>query len=277
MSTLSNTIDNDIQHPEEWRLSLRIDEKCVSFTAHSDVERDSLLFRKVELDCGADEFLRPLENCIYDNPFFLLDFKQVRVALHSMRYIIVPDDIAADTELAERAFVTMYGAISGNLIIDQLKGCGAAIVFEAESGVLPFLNRTFNNPPVRHHLSAICEYFAKKCDATDADRQYVYLHDNRADVVMFKNGRFAFANSFECHSAADTVFFALDAWNEYELDALNDELQIAGDKAAREEVVPMLKKYVTYVMPVIFPAAAMKMGQDAMKAPFDLILMSLCE
>ena len=44
-----------------------------------------------------------------------------------------------------------------------------------------------------------------------------------------------------------------------------------------EAVAPMLREYVTYVMPAIFPAAAMRIGMDAMKAPFDLILMSLCE
>lgn len=277
MSMLSNTIDIEIQHPGEWKLSLRIDEKCVRFTAHSDVELNSLVSQKVELSGGEGDFLRSLENSIYDNPFFLLDFKRVSIALHSMRHIVLPDEFADNQELAERAFSAMYGTIDGDVIVDRLNGCGAAIAFEAPHGVLAFLNRTFNNPPVRHHLSALCEYFAAKNDHADVDRQYMYLHDGLADVLVFKEGRFVLANTFECRTADDTAFFALDIWNMQELDAFNDELQIAGDKSVREAVTPILKKYITYVMPVIFPAAAMKIGQDSMKAPFDLILMSLCE
>jgi hypothetical protein len=56
----------------------------------------------------------------------------------------------------------------------------------------------------------------------------------------------------------------------------NDELQLSGDKAVRDELMPQLRKYISFVMPIIFPASAMKIGQDAIKAPFDLILLSQC-
>ena len=88
---------------------------------------------------------------------------------------------------------------------------------------------------------------------------------------------FIFTFHFVCENADDATFYILGVWNEYALNVYNDELQIAGDKRMREVVAPALRKYVTYVMPVIFPAAAMRIGLDAMKAPFDLILMSLCE
>ena len=56
-----------------------------------------------------------------------------------------------------------------------------------------------------------------------------------------------------------------------------DELQLIGDRTVRDAVAPMLRNYVTYVMPAIFPAASMRMGHDAVKTPFDLILLLLCE
>lgn len=276
MSSLSNTVNIEIQHPEEWRLSLRIEEKCVRFIANSDIEQDSLISRVVELNIGDDNFLHSLESCIYDNPFFLLDFKQVNIAIHSMRYMLVPLEMACG-DMTEKAFAAMYGEPKGDLYVERLENCGVAIVFEIPDGVLPFLNRTFNNPPVHHHLSAICRHFAQKSKLSGVGKEYVYLHDDMADVLIFKKDKFTFANTFECRTADDAVFFILNAWQEYGLDVFNDELQIAGNKSAREAIAPVLRKYVTYVMPAIFPAAAMKIGQDCMKAPFDLILMSLCE
>ena len=275
MSLLSNKIDVEVQHPELWRLSLRIDSGSVRFVAHSDIEQNSLMSRSVELEDGEDDFLRSLENCIYDNPFFLLDFKRVDVAYTSRRFMGVPERL--DEAGARAAFEAMYGKADGDVAVDALPHCQARIAFEMPSGLLPFINRTFNNPPIRHHLSAVCEHFAKKCRNTGIGKEFVYFHDGYADVMVYLRGRFAFANTFECATAEDAMFFVLNVWNDYSLDVHNDELQIAGDKLMREAVAPMLREYVTYVMPAIFPAAAMRIGMDAMKAPFDLILMSLCE
>lgn len=278
MSTLSSSIEVEIQHPEEWKLSLRIENRCVRLIAYSDAIENSMISRGISLDAETDGYLHALENCIYDNPFFLSEFKQVRIALHSMRFLVVPEAIATDNGLAEMAFKAVYADATGDIIIDHLAGCNAAIVFEAPKGVLPFINRTFNNPPVRHHLSTVCEHFADKCASAGVGKTYLFLHDDSADVFIFKPGvGLTFANTFECRTANDAAYFILNAWKSYGLDVKNDELQIAGDKTLREQVAPTLRKYVTYVMPFIFPAAAMRMGQDAMKAPFDLILMSICE
>ena len=190
--------------------------------------------------------------------------------------MVLPGEMS--DEASRQAWEALYGREQGgDVVVDTLLTCGVKIAFEGPKGVLSFLNRTFNNPPVRHHLSAVCEHFAEKCANTGVGKEFVYFHDGRADVMVYLRGKFAFANSFVCENADDATFYILGVWNEYALNVYNDELQIAGDKRMREVVAPALRKYVTYVMPVIFPAAAMRIGLDAMKAPFDLILMSLCE
>ena len=42
-------------------------------------------------------------------------------------------------------------------------------------------------------------------------------------------------------------------------------------------MTPVLREYVKYVMPAVYPAAAMRLGRDAMQAPLELILQALCE
>lgn len=284
MSTLSNTLDIKIEHPEQWRLSLCIDRKRIRLIAYSDIEKDSLISRSVELKRGEEDFLKALESCVYDNPFFLYDFKQVRVAISSMRYMFVPEEISDNERLTKESFATLYGASgedgegTSEIVVDKLRNCNAAVAFDVPKGVVPFLNRTFHNPPIRHHLSALCEYFATKNILTSVGSEYVYMHDNVVDILVFKKNTFAYANSFEYHTSDDILFYALSVWNEYSMDALNDELQIAGDKNTKEVISPILKNYITYVLPIVFPLSAIKkISQDSVKAPFDLILMSLCE
>jgi hypothetical protein len=47
--------------------------------------------------------------------------------------------------------------------------------------------------------------------------------------------------------------------------------------ALREAIMPELRRYINYVMPVIFPSAMFRAGREAMNAPFELIVLPLCE
>ena len=69
----------------------------------------------------------------------------------------------------------------------------------------------------------------------------------------------------------------MNAWRANGLDQLTDELQLTGDADMRAAMTPALRDYVKYVMPAVYPAAAMQLGRNAMQAPLELILLALCE
>ncbi len=73
------------------------------------------------------------------------------------------------------------------------------------------------------------------------------------------------------------LHFALKAWRSYGLDQLTDELQLMGDRESCAALSPKLREFVKYVMPAVYPAAAMRLGRNAMQAPLELILLALCE
>lgn len=273
MSSSNNATDIEIRNPQTWKLALRVDSDCVRLVAYSEVEQNSLVNKVVQLEGSEDNFLRSLENCIYDNPVFLLDFKQVNIEVTSQRFIVVPDDFSEGQAID--AFCALFGSIRGDIVTNALPHCHAQTVFEIPQGVLQFFNRTFSNCTVFHHLTLTCEHFAAKSINAGVNREFVYLHDGCADLFVFKGTDFSFTNSYTCHTPDDAIFFILNAWKLFGLNATSDELQIIGDRSVRDVIAPVLRNYITYVMPAIFPAASMRMGHDAMKSPFDLILLLL--
>ena len=84
-------------------------------------------------------------------------------------------------------------------------------------------------------------------------------------------------NTYPFTNAQDAAYFALNAWRTHDLDQLTDELQLTGDGDTRAIMTPVLREYVKYVMPAVYPAAAMRLGRNAMQAPLELILLALCE
>ena len=97
------------------------------------------------------------------------------------------------------------------------------------------------------------------------------------DVAIYRDGHLQCANTYPFDRVEDAGYYALNAWRTHGLDQLTDELQLMGDGAKRGEITPMLREYVKYVMPAVYPAAAMQLGRNAMQAPLELILLALCE
>lgn len=276
MSSLSNTtLDIEIQRPEHWTLILRLDEDAIKIMLYSELEENSLICRTLTLDKSAGGYLKALENCVYDNPVLLQDYKRVAVEVSSNHFLVVPD-ACADDDTACNMLDFAYSDDNGDRHLCSLLDGDASVAYTLEKGVMSFLQRTFNMPVVVHQLVPLCRFASKKSAKSGITKMYVHLHDGRFEMCIFRKGDLLVANTFKFRAVEDAAYFMLNAWQCYGLDVMSDELQLSGDKAVREELTPLLRKYITYVMPIIFPASAMKIGQDAIKAPFDLILLSQC-
>ena len=275
MSSLSNiTSDLVIERPELWSLSLSISKKGVRFALYCTEQDNSLIARDIPFDDGEGPTLKKLENAIYDNPILLNDYKTTRISVESMQFMLIPPEYAGESE---EIMETMYPRHESDLASCTLDSSdGISIAYLAESGIMAFLSRTFPDAKICHHLRAETEYYqSKQEEGTTMGRMYITLVGERLDVVVFSRGELRFANSFMFSNINDAAYFALAAWSDTGLDSMSDEVQLYGDKESREKLTPILQRYISYVVPGIFPAQALSIGNDAVKAPIDIIYLSL--
>ena len=154
---------------------------------------------------------------------------------------------------------------------------GVKVAYLLPRGMDAFVGRTFNYPEVYHRLMPLCEYFKGQYEADTQSRMFLNLQEKDMDMVIYRAGELQCANSYRFDDVQDAAYFAVNAWRTYDLDQLTDELHLVGDSSMRESLTPLLREYVKYVMPAVFPAAAMRLGRNAMQAPLELILLALCE
>ena len=277
MSNLSNTTrDIDIQHPEFWTLQLNLRSDAMQYSLHDVDEENSLIVGTIALDLSAGSYLKALENAVYDNPVLLDVYNKVRVMVESEHFAILPPQFGDEGD-AREVLEASFPDAQGDLGVCSLPRCKVAIAFEMPEGVLGFLQRTFNMPAVFHHLYPLCEHYKGHDDNRGVACMHLNLHHDFIDILIVKNHALAMANSFHCDNANDTIYYTLHAWNTFGLEASKDELLLTGSKELRDRITPALREYISYVMPAIFPASALKIGQDAVKAPLELILLALCE
>lgn len=265
-----------INNPRLWRLALRIDATTLHVVLFCSVEDNSLIYREIPLDVTASSLQKAIEEAIYDNPLLLSDFARVDCVVETDKFTLIPSEID-DADLKERIFKETFTTFDGTIIENNLNELKTTILMGIDEDLVNFLRRTFNNPSILHHLTPLCTYFHRKSRLGNSGKMYAYLKKNSLDIITFGKDSLLLANTFSFRQPVDAIYYILACREMLHLDAGSDEMLIAGDNTLREAITPTLREYLAYVMPVIFPSAMFKAGKESLNAPFDLIVLPLCE
>ena len=271
-----------------WRLVLRIEDDALEVVLYSNHEDNTLIHRRIDLGTptaatsGAPNprgvsRLQLLEDAIYDNPLLLGDYASVYCIVATERFIIAPLDYAADADDCARMMQIAYPGFDGELICAPTGSRNATLLMGIDTDLAAFLNRTFLNPRICHPLSPLCRYYMSTGGKSNAPKTFVTLRDTSLDLIIIDKGNLLLANTFKFAEPSDALYYIMAARHHLNLDDTAHEVMVAGSSRHREDITSLLRKYIARVMPVIFPSRMFKAGTEAMHAPFDLIVMPLCE
>lgn len=258
------------------RLDIRIGTTGMDVMIYNPLEDNSLLLRHCELPADGNERLKAIETFIYDNPLLLSNFKTVTAIIESRSFLTVPEALAeacdpmsllceADIDTDRRAAV----------IEDTLGSFGARILTPLASPIANFLRRTFPNIRIHNALLPLTRYCHANLTKGNTVKAFINLRSESLDIVVMSSNTLHLINRFEYRDINDAAFYILSCTEE-PADEIS-EILIGGDREQRDGLMPLLRKFRPYVMPMIFPSAMFRAGSDAMKSPFDLIILPLCE
>lgn len=304
-----------IARPELWTLHLELRPGELDYALWCGAADDSLIYGSVALDCSTGSYLKALESAVYDTPLLLLPYRKVRVLVESDKYLLLPSseyldgdgpENAGDADDAENmpangenvatasaaadcddscdvddyvaeALACAYPDADGDMALCRLPQCGAAIAYYTEPGVQAFLRRTFFGLSLMHELTPLCEYHCRRARQGTVRRLTAHLRPGRMSVCLCAPSGLLMACTYAPRTPGEAAYYLLHIVQSYGLDVMADELQLTGDKTLRDALLPILRKYVNFVMPAIFPPEALRIGHDAVRAPLPLILLALCQ
>lgn len=263
-----------IDNASLWRLSLEVDKEKVEVAINTPIEDHALIYRTLNLDASLST-LAAFEETIYDNPLLLADFSKVDVLIDTPRFTIVPSEIT-DEEVREDIMRAVWPDPDYAVIANALP-TGDTLLCAVEEGMAAFVRRTFLDSEILHPMSVLVRYFSRISGLGNSSKLYCRLRKGCVDVIGFSKGKLSVASSIEAKSTADIVYYILATAQTAGLNFDNDEIFIYGDASLRDEVMEKLRDFARYVMPVIFPSQLFRSGKDALKVPFELIILPLCE
>ena len=260
-----------------WRLSLLIGDGSVDVLAHKIVGDAPIVSARLPFDPAASSTAAAVEEVIYANPLLLAPFGKTDIVVRTRRFFILPPEVAGDPDAVE-SLCEIFPPGDGQFTpcVSALDSRNA-VVFLLDKGVANFLARTYDSSAPRHVLSALGQYFTHKSRLGNSSKMYVNLDGASLDILVYDNIGLVAANTIEAPTAENAAYFILAIGRTAGLEPQTSELMIAGDSDRRSSLTPMLRRFIDYVMPAIFPSAAYHGDPNALKASFPLVILPLCE
>ena len=255
---------------------MRLATNMLDVMIYNPMEDNSLITASVELPDEDGARLKAIETYIYDNPLLLSCFKTVTAIVESYDFTVVPHSIAAECPhigiLRQANPDTESRAVILDDALDQFE---ADILTAMGAPLVNFLRRTFPNIRIHNSLYPFTRYCQANLTKGNTVKAFVDIRQASLDIAVMSAGTLHLLNRFRFHDINDALYYILAATDDKDADDM--ELLLTGDRASRDALMPMLRQFKPYVMPMIFPSAMFRAGAVAMQLPFDLAILPLCE
>lgn len=262
-------------------MSIEVHEGFVDVVMYSPYEENSLIYERLELDSALSP-LAAFEELIYENPLLLSDFRKVDVVIDTPKFTFLPSE-CVDDDVCSQAVDALWPGANLTARAIAIEGTRDTLVMGIGHGMAAFLSRTFLDAVPTHPIAALAKYFRHISVQGNTGKIYARLGCDAVDVIAFSPTAQAdvsplrIACTYPVAAVDDAVYFILASAKNAGFDLDRDEILLCGDSKIREEAAPKLRAFAKYVMPVIFPSEIFKAGKAALNAPFELVILPLCE
>ncbi|MDE5750579.1 MAG: DUF3822 family protein [Duncaniella sp.] len=268
-----------VSDPSICNLLMRVGSDTLDVALYSVTGDNSLLYRSYPLADPSRSRVAVIEDTLYDNPLLLSDFRRTYCIVETPLSLTVPIEGAEpDGEEMRALFRATWPDTEGEVAVSRNATANSAFVYDLPRDLTGFMRRTYpSGLTIESHLTALTRYFATRPGGGNSTRAVANLRPGSLDMIVLSGPRLRMANTFACPHITDALYYILAARKQLGLDAQTDAMLLAGNQGMREQLTPMLRKYIARVMPVIFPPQMFRAGKEALDAPFDMIVSPLCE
>lgn len=262
-----------IAQPELWRMALLISSQNLDVALYPPVESEEAIFCSFALNPDAPTLLKAVEDVVYDNPLLISDFKSIVGFIDSDAFLLVPDEVPQECH-EDLLIAGAQAPQAAWRAIATKASSGVSLVMAADEELCRFLSRTFFNISLRHPLATLIQLLARNGAGT---RSYSVFYRKRMQLVTFDELNLLSANTFTYSEPMDAVYYVLASRQILGLDAVKHTQYYAGQPESVDSVVPILRSYITQLLPPEMPPLPYRVTRNTLNANYLLTMLPLCE
>ncbi|MCD8176815.1 MAG: DUF3822 family protein [Tannerellaceae bacterium] len=262
-----------VENSEKNILSIRLQPDGLSFSLYDPVVKEDYHYQSIVFD-KSQSYITSLKDCFFENRFFTWPFARINIITESPVYVMVPELFFREKQQA-RFLSYNFSHRIGEPLYNRPDGMDAVLLFQLDKEIYEFCSRSFIHPGYYHHLYPLLPLWSKESSASLQTRMYVNLHPGFIDIVCFRQKELLVVNSYRYFHINDILYYILYVWQHTGLNQLNDRLLLSGLPELQHELIPQLGVYLNDIHPAEIPSEAYLNSGDMLKAPLDLIALTL--
>lgn len=254
------------------KITIRISENSLSFSAPSQSASGHIDIENYPLRTGISVSAN-LRQALVDDRMTRFGAKEALVAVDTPILLLPIEEFDAN-EIAPLYHHSFRLQQSHKVVHCVLPNLNAVAVFAVDNDIANIVADQYEAFDYMPIMQPVWKFMHKRSFTGSRANLFVYLHDNNADVMSFRQNRFRFYNRFNAHHHKDTAFYILYVWKQLGLDTLHDNLHIIGTSNEYEDTIKELQQFLKNIRQMNI-AADLGHPQDLTNAdiPIDLQLL----
>lgn len=202
------TETTDFTKSEQYTLSIRLRTDGFSFSVFNPLGDGEFAHH----DCEVDESLSltaNLKQTFRELEWLKHPFRRVNVLMADKRFTLIPLEFFED-EQAETIFYHNHPKRENETVqYNILPKNNIVVLFGMDKSACSFLREQYPEAKFYSQTSPFIEFFSAKSRLGNNRKMYAHLRKDAADVYAYERGRLLLANSFECKSTPDRIYYLL--------------------------------------------------------------------
>lgn len=255
----------DLNKSEQYILSIRLSADGFSFSIHhpqnEDVSYTSYAVNSsYSMTANVKKMLATTEE-------LGRSYQTVNVLIDTPRFTLVPFDLFEDEQTEEFFHLNFPKKENETILCNILGKNNVALLFGVDKHTHQLLAEQFPQARIFASISPLLEHFHTRSRENDTKNLYVHFHASQMDVFAFDKGKLLLTNTFQCKQIPDKVYYMLYIWQQLGFSQEKDQLWLAGNIEAEEELMTELNKFIRNVK--TFPKKE--------NLSFDIQTLMICE
>lgn len=255
----------DLNKSEQYILSIRLSADGFSFSIHHPQNED-VSYTSYAVN-SSYSMTANVKKMFATTEELGRSYQTVNVLIDTPRFTLVPFDLFEDEQTEEFFHLNFPKKENETILCNILGKNNVALLFGVDKHTHQLLAEQFPQARIFASISPLLEHFHTRSRENDTKNLYVHFHASQMDVFAFDKGKLLLTNTFQCKQTPDKVYYMLYIWQQLGFSQEKDQLWLAGNIEAEEELMTELNKFIRNVK--TFPKKE--------NLSFDIQTLMICE
>lgn len=230
----------DKNNTTNYGLSIQVFLNGFSFCIFDTIRQKFILLEKNTFDDFA-----LLLNSFDENIFFKYKYKVVKIIIESERSTLLPEGLFSKENINKIYNYNFEDSEDLKIYYNKLKTANSYIIYSANKEVINKLNSVFTNYIIYNQATPFIENtLIENKNKLLYPKIFINSSLNFYDILIVEKNEITLHNTYTYKSIDDFVFYAMNIFEQHNLNPENIKLEIMGLIDEKSDLLKLLKKYI---------------------------------